>query len=300
MSKYSPIVVFAYNRLSSIKQVLTNLNKCDLSNETEVFVFVDGNKNDKDFDSVNSVKEYLYELKKNNNFLNFNINESPTNNGVDKSIISGVTKIINQYGRVIVLEDDIVVSNKFLEYMNKSLDYYANNSRIFSIAGYCPNINLDTNDVFFFNRIESWGWASWADRWNNIDWGLTDLDSFINNQKEIDRFNRGGNDLTEILLANMDAWDIRACYTSFKNGSYTVYPPKSLVKNIGFNGDGTHFKKITHKYDVEIENDYLPNIVPFNINKKTNKKMHDFYSISELKYSLKKIKKIIKRVWRGI
>lgn len=289
----TPVLIFTYTRLDSLKKVFNNLKKCDYSKETDVIVFSDGWKDDDTHIKVNSVREYLDFQKNEKSFKSLSIIKSDINLGVDQSIINGVSKIIKDYERVIVLEDDILVSNTFLKYMNAALDYYQNEKRVFSIGAYCPNIPINSDNVFFFKRIESWGWGIWKDRWETIDWSLKDFDKLISSEKEIKKFNKGGNDLFEMLVANKEAWDLRACYTMYKNDVSTVYPPKSLVKNIGFDGDGTHFKQITHKYDVDLINDFLPKNIPFTENKRIEKNMYKFYSMPNIKYFLKRIKKCL-------
>lgn len=291
----TPVLIFSYTRLDSLKKVLEKINKNKV-NDTDLYIFSDGYKNENDKEKVEIVREYIFKFKNKNNFKNVEIIVSETNKGVDRSIIEGVSLIIKKYGSVIVLEDDIVVSDTFVEYMNMCLNYYKNEDRVFSVGGYCPDIELHTNNVFFFPRIESWGWGIWKDRWDSIDWDLNGFDEFSKSDKSIDAFNRGGNDLFEILCAHKEAWDVRTCYTAFKKSAYTVYPPISLVQNIGFNGDGVHFKESTNKYDTTIINGYMPMLIPFNINDEISKKMYNFYSIPSYKYTLKKIKRKLKRI----
>jgi hypothetical protein len=218
-----------------------------------LYIFSDGYKNDLDELDVIKVREYLKTIK---GFKSVTIIESEKNKGLASSIISGVTKIIEQYGKVIVVEDDLIVSNDFLEYMNKALDFYNEDNKIWSISGYSPNLPClkDLNDdVYFTVRSSSWGWATWKNRWDSIDWNISDFEELKNDKQSIKKFNQGGNDLFKMLelqvLNKIDSWAIRWCYAQFKHKAYAVFPKKSKVINDGFlDGMGTHNSGIDKKW----------------------------------------------------
>ena len=169
------------------------------------------------------------------------------NFGLANSIIEGVTSIIKKYGKVIVLEDDLVTSKYFLTFLNDSLNVHINNKKIASITGYSFPINIPLNykyDVYMFYRCMSWGWATWYDRWGKVDWNINEKNKFINNKNFINEFNRGGEDLYPMLKrqisGKVDSWAIRWCLSHYKTNTNCLYPIKSLVKNIGFDGSGIH------------------------------------------------------------
>lgn len=289
--KYYPIAVFGYNRFNNFRELIESIQKNKEHIYTDLYIFIDGVKNQYDIESNNKIIEYSYNIK---GFKSINIEVSKSNKGLANSIICGVSKIINQRGSVIVLEDDLKVSNTFIKYMNEAIRYYKNEKKVFSISGYCPNISIDNDDVFFFPRIESWGWATWKDRWDKVDWSVQDYNEFINNKAKINEFNMGGNDLTNMLKmqqeGKVDSWAIRFCYAEYKNKSYTVYPPKSLVYNAGCNESGTNFKEKTNKYDVTLYDEFVPNLVPYEKSIRNYSKMLNFYNNTRIIDYLRRIK----------
>jgi hypothetical protein len=174
-------------------------------------------------------------------------------------VIDGVTNIINEYGKVIVLEDDLITSKIFLRYINRALNFYEDNKDIWSISGYNLPINIPKgydHDVYLSYRAHSWGWATWKDRWNEIDWKIKEFDQFLSNKQKQKLFNRAGNDMTRMLKkqinGQIDSWAIRWCYNQFKEDSYTIYPVKSKVKNIGMDGSGVHCG-VSNQHDVILD-----------------------------------------------
>lgn len=262
--KLAPVVIFTFNRLNHTKKTIEALRQNYLACDSEVFIFSDGPRNNEEFILVKEVREYLLSVE---GFKSIKIIESNTNKGLARSVIDGVTSIINKYGSVIVLEDDLVSSRYFLKYMNDSLNLYKNRKDIWSISGYAPNIEIPNSynfEVYITKRGSSWGWATWKDRWNLNDWEVKDYSYFKNDHEEKKRFNKGGSDLTPMLNdqihGRINSWAIRWVYSQFKHNMVTVYPTKSLIKNIGNDLTGTH-TPITEKYDVELsEKKVIPNI----------------------------------------
>src|SRR5699024_3409085 len=110
--------------------------------------------------------------------------KASTNKGLANSVISGVTKVIDKFGKVIVIEDDLISSTDFLSYMNNALEFYEMNKSIWSISGYNIPIDIPSNykhDVYLSYRGCSWGWATWKNRWNQTDWSVKDYDAFKSN-----------------------------------------------------------------------------------------------------------------------
>lgn len=254
----APIVLFVYNRPKHTQRTINALKRNDLAKESELFIFSDGEKNQEDKQKVQEVRGII---KNSNGFKNIEIYESKINKGLANSVIDGVTKIINEYGRVIVLEDDLITSKIFLNYMNEALNFYEDNKNIWSISGYNLPIKIPEDydcDVYLAYRANSWGWGTWKDRWINIDWEIKDFDEFIYDKSKQKLFNRGGSDMSRMLKNQMngqiDSWAIRWCYNQFKANSYTIYPVKSKVKNIGMDGSGEHCG-FSDKYDVTLDDE---------------------------------------------
>lgn len=244
---YAPIVIFVYNRKDYIKRLINSLRKNNLSIDSEVYIFSDGYKNDDDKNNVLDVRTYLEVLKKENYFKKIIIEQAQMNNGLAKSVISGVSKVIRKYGRVIVLEDDLVVSTYFLDFMNNALSKYENEPKVWSVSGFTRDIpylqEIDI-DIYFSQRAQSWSWGTWLNRWDKIDWDVKDYKIFKRDFKMRRQFNEGGNDMSSMLdrqqCGRINSWAIRFCYAQFKNHSYTVQPRLTLVQNKGQDGSGTN------------------------------------------------------------
>ncbi len=300
----APVVIFVYNRPDHTKQTIEALSKNLLSKETEVFIFSDAAKNQKSLSKVNEVRTYIDSLAIRNLFKSVNIIKAERNKGLANSVIDGVSEIINKYNKVIVVEDDLVSSNDFLQYMNDALDYYESNDTIWSISGYNLPIEIPTDyksEIYFSYRGCSWGYATWKDRWERVDWNVTDYNNFKNNKRLRKKFNRGGLDMADMLdsqiRGNIDSWAIRWCYAQSKLDMLTVYPIISRIKNIGLDGSGTHSAATSH-YDSFINNECTK--CKFDnpgLNKQIIKNFKNYY-ISPSKYLLTKSKKLIKKILR--
>ena len=302
---FSPIVLFTYRRIA--KETIESLLKNSLAEKSELFIFSDGYKNEINKKDVLGVRKYLKTI---NGFKNITIIEREKNWGLAKNIINGVTRIINDYGKLIVLEDDLIVSSDFLEYMNEALEFYEKDKRIWSISGYTPNLKCLENydkDVYLSVRANSWGWATWKDRWGSIDWDIKDWEEFKKDKIAIKRFNLGGNDMFKMLelqmLGKIDSWAIRWCYNQFKQKKYTVYPKYSKLRNVGFDSVGTHNNTTGfEKWDVETS-DRKVKFEYVEVDETIIKCSKDFYDIgiqTKIGYFLRKyggyqiVKKIIK------
>lgn len=242
---YAPIVVFVYNRPDKARRTIESLSNNELSKECDVYIFSDGPKNERATEGVNEVRDYLDSLDNNNPFNSLVIEKSPVNKGLAMSIIGGVSRIITEYGRAIIVEDDLILSKYFLNYMNECLDYYENDDRIWSISGYSPRLkSLDNYDknVYLDYRASSWGWGTWKDRWDKVDWTVPDYNRFRFNPFFYIRFCRGGNDLPSMMKAQMkgkiDSWAVRWCYYQSRYDKLSISPKNSLVSNDGFDGSG--------------------------------------------------------------
>lgn len=255
----SPVIVFAYNRLEMLQSTLRALEENTLAKETELFLFADGAKDRQEAAAVGAVADFLRQYAVGAPFKRVTLEIHEEHRGLAKSVIAGVSRVIEQYGRVIVVEDDLVSSPDFLRYMNGALDYYEKNSQIWSVSGYSPHLKALEKypaDVYFYYRASSWGWGTWADRWKTVDWEVSDYPALKDDKEKIKAFNRGGDDMFEMLsrqkAGEIDSWAIRWCYAQFKKGQYCVYPRESRIKNMGCRS-GTHFHdEWEDRYDTEI------------------------------------------------
>lgn len=251
MANYAPIIVFAYNRVDKLENLLKSLESNDNTQKMDMFIFVDipDKKDLKNKKYNNDVQEFVFSYKENNNsFKNIEVFVADVHKGLAESIIYGVTKVINQYKKAIVLEDDLVVSNDFLDYMQRGLKYYENNKKIWSIAAYTPRLKVMDyykKDIYIAPRIESLGWGTWVDRWNRTDWNVNTYQRFQRDFVGHLIFNLGGNDLCKMLKKQMteknyDSWAIRWCYQQFLERKYTVFPKENRVIHCGNDNRSTH------------------------------------------------------------
>ena len=258
MENIAPILLFVYNRLNHTKKTVESLLKNKLAEGSEFFIYSDGSKNNKDEEKVRSVRRFIKGIS---GFSKIEIIEKEKNFGLAGSVIDGVSQVLNLYDKVIVLEDDIVTSNNFLLFMNKALNFYQKDKNIFSVSGYTYPIGISNSypyDVFISYRSSSWGWATWKDRWEKVDWRVKDYVSFKQDKNKQIQFNRAGNDFSAMLSSQMrgkiDSWAIRWAYAHFKNNAYCLFPTKPLCKNIGNDSSGTH-SSTSKKYDVELNDE---------------------------------------------
>ena len=159
----SPIVLFAYNRINHIQQVIKALLRNEYASDSDLIIYSDASKNDNTVQEVQCVRQYLSTVS---GFKSVKVIERLENFGLAKNIIDGVTSVINQYGKVIVLEDDLVVSPYFLKYMNEALDFYEKEEQVISIHGYIYPVKQKLPETFFIKGADCWGWATWKRGWD--------------------------------------------------------------------------------------------------------------------------------------
>ncbi|MBE5823706.1 MAG: sugar transferase [Butyrivibrio sp.] len=307
----APVAVFAYNRPDKIKACIGALEKCELANKTELFVFADGYKGDKDKEKVLEVQEWLhdYVARKEYAFSNVTLVIKKQNAGLARSIIEGVTRLMDTYDQAIVVEDDLLVSPLFLRYMNEGLEYYKNNKKIWAMASYGYDLKAlkkYDHDIYYGYRASSWGWASWKDRWDTVDWEVSDYQQLMKDKKAQKKFCRGGGDLLTYLTMQMngksDSWAIRWNYAACKQDMLTVYPRLGLVSNHGFDGSGTHSGKSGYAEVLNLsDNAYDITFEDLKLDKRITREFYllhtdTFWKKVKRNASLKGIIKILKRL----
>lgn len=258
-SSYAPIIVFPYNRPMHLKSVIYHLSKNTLANKSEIYLFCDGPHSKQDKKNVMTVRALCREIT---GFKTINIIEREENLGCYKNIRFGIDEILSSYDSAIIVDDDVITSPYFLNFMNQALIRYKNEPCVFSISGWCPPSRLFkippqySYDSFFMYRNGSWGWGIWTDRWNKIDYDLKNITNFLKDTSLCLEFCKGGEDLLNMLKDQIhgmiNTWDIQLCYSQFKHGCVSLYPTISYTTNIGTDGTGFHFSKKTEKWDNNI------------------------------------------------
>jgi hypothetical protein len=238
----APITLFVYKRADHARQTLAALQANTLAAESALYVFSDGPKGPGDEGRVAEVRKSLEGIK---GFKSIEMICQPRNMGLAGSIINGVTQICQRHGRAIVVEDDLVTSPHFLRYMNEALALYENCEEVASIHGYVYPVKGPLPETFFLRGADCWGWATWQRAWalfNPDGKGLLAELEQGNLTSEFD-FN-GTFGFTDMLRQQIaggnDSWAIRWYASAFLRDKLTLYPGRSLVRNIGLDDSGTH------------------------------------------------------------
>ncbi len=238
----SPIVLFVYNRPWHTRQTVEALQKNELADRSDFFIYSDGPKDEQTGKAAQKVREYIHTI---DGFKTVTIREREENMGLAGSIIDGVTAVMNEYGRIIVLEDDLVTSPFFLRYMNDALNLYEHDERVISIAGYIYPLSVKLPTTFFLRGADCWGWATWKRGWNHFEKdGQTLLNELYNrNLTKLFDFN-GAYGYTQMLRDQIagknNSWAVRWYASAFLRECFTLYPGIPLICNIGLDGAGTH------------------------------------------------------------
>lgn len=254
-SDRSPVAVFGFNRPQHLRRTLLALSLNEGAEETEVYVFIDGPRGSND----RSVFEDVIKVAKHNyGFREQHVVVSTANKGLRRSIVEGVASVLTVKSRIIVLEDDLVPSLGFLEYMNDALKRYENEPRVGSIHAFQYPLGYLGNTSMFFRGADCWGWATWADRWKLLQHDPRVLLRQLESENLVEQFNLNGKmNFTELLEKQIDglidSWAILWHASLFLAEKLTLYPPKSLIQNIGQDGSGTHGGSDQH-HETEITN----------------------------------------------
>jgi len=245
MQNLAPIALFVYNRPEHTRRTLNYLQKNLLADESRLFIFSDAPKTTADKIKVDEVRELINEV---GGFKSVKVILRKENLGLANSIISGVTQLVNEYGKVIVFEDDLLSSTHTLEYFNEGLDRYAKEEKVMHIGAYMYELaDKSLPETFFFRAATSWGWATWARAWKDFE---EDVDVLLNqfNRQKADQFSINGTmnfwkQLIGFKAGKNNSWAIRWYASIFLKGGLTLNPSHSLIQNIGNDGSGTHSVK---------------------------------------------------------
>lgn len=256
MSNFAPVALFVYCRPFHTQKVLDALVKNPEAPSTDLHVFIDGAKSDREIQLVNEVKSLVTGIA---GFASVTVHTSDKNLGLSKSIIRGVDLMLEAFDRLIVLEDDLVVSPTFLNYMNESLNNYESEDLIASIHGYCyPHASV-LPETFFIRGSDCWGWGTWKRAWMHFNPDGNELLDSILSSPLVDKFDFAGTGdfvglLKKQVRGDVDSWAIRWYASTFLDGMFTLYPNKSLVQNIGNDGSGRH-SGLSSRYDVDLDSE---------------------------------------------
>ena len=291
----SPICLFVYKREYTTRQLLDSLLKCPECAESELHVFMDEARNDQEADDVERVRALFDNLK---GFKAIYTYPARMNKGMARSVIEGVSQVLTNHDDVIVLEDDLVVAPDFLTFMNAAIETYRDRKDIWSISGYTPQLKeLETcncSEVFIVPRAQCWGWATWRDRWNTVDWEVSDFEKIQHSKALRKAFNRGGNDLYPTLEMEqrdrIESWAVRWAYAASKQNMWTVNPMQSKVQNIGLKSSQSHVGWHDERHNVDLLGNTTilnPQVQPDDALIQAFKHHHDLGLISRIGYFMR-------------
>jgi len=243
----APLALFTYRRLDHTRRTVESLLENSMSGETDLIVYSDAPSKLEDQASVEAVRAYLATIT---GFRSITIKHRAVNFGLAKSIIAGVTEVLQQCDQVIVLEDDMITSPHFLRYMNEALERYANEDRVASIHGYVYPVDHPLPEAFFLPGADCWGWATWGRAWAYFNPDGRHLLDELKCRRLLHAFDYNGSyPFSEMLRAQIegenDSWAIRWNASIFLADKLTLYPGRSLVQNIGNDNSGTHCGQTT-------------------------------------------------------
>lgn len=243
VANLAPIVLFTYNRLDHTRQTVEALRQNVYAADSRLYIFSDGARNEQAEPQVQAVREYLHTV---DGFKEITYVEREENWGLARNIIDGVTKIVNQYGKIIVVEDDIVTSKWFLKFMNDALEVYRDIPKVMSISAFTDPVEDKSafHETFFLSHPGCWGWATWQRVWKNYERNPQKcIEQF--SVEDIDRFNmHGAYDYWSQVTANAEGtlftWAIFMDALVFKHNGVNLYSKETLSRNCGFDGTGEH------------------------------------------------------------
>lgn len=242
--KLAPVALFVYNRPAHLRQAVESLLRDPLARSSELHVFSDGPKSPAAMGAVRQVRDYVRGL---DGFKSVTLHERESNFGLAKSLIDGITRICDNHGRVVVLEDDIVVSPYFLDYMNAALNHYADSASVMHVSGYMFPVENAASlpETFFYRAASCWGWGTWARAWALFEPDAERLLKRIMAERRERDFDilesmHYTRMLKEQTRGEIDSWAIRWYASVFLHGGLCLHPAISLTRNIGHDSSGTH------------------------------------------------------------
>ncbi len=262
----SPVALFVYNRLDNTRQTVEHLLANTLARETDLYVFSDGGRNEESWKQVRELREWLHQKKKeveaSGALKSFTLVERPENIYLERNIMEGVAEVLGKRDTIIVLEDDILTSRYYLEYMNQAFELYRDEKKVMHVSGFTNlDLPIDANhpegNFYFTPHMSGWGWGTWRDRWNDFYRHFSSREEALKGMTEADQqaMEYGGVfPCLKGLYKNPIPWDICWEIAIYKAGGLCLTPAHTMVRNIGLK-NGTHFRSMDllqwYEYDRE-------------------------------------------------
>lgn len=242
MQNFAPIALFVYNRPEHTRRTIKFLQQNLLADESRLYIFSDAAKDANNQSLVAEVRDFIRSV---DGFKHVEIIERKTNMGLANSIIDGVSRLVKEYGKIIVFEDDLISSMYTLTYFNDALNRYQHEEKVMHIGAYMyPLKGENLPETFFYRAATSWAWATWDRAWNhfepNIDSIISRFDQEKKHQFSIDGTMNFWKQIQEFKRGKNNSWAIRWYASIFLRGGLTLNPSHSLINNIGHDGTGIH------------------------------------------------------------
>ena len=288
--KYTPVALFAFNRPFHIRETLNSLCMNEEAKHTDLYAFIDGQRNISEKHLIDNVEKII--LSFSDKFKSLTISRSDINLTGGTNQKRGISNVLSSHESVISLEDDIIVSNYFLFYMNNALNFYKDEKDIWHINAFNYPIKLNGDfECFFMRSMQCWGWGTWKDRWDDFINNPLSCDPFylkeVFSEKMIKQFDL---DLKRSVFWSQvednakgklnNTWDIFWYSHIFLNKGLCLTPKISLTRNIGHDGSGIHTSFDKEFLDARISQEKISNFPNLQ---------------EENKYCLDQIKKYLKR-----
>lgn len=319
----APIALFVYNRPDTTLLCLQHLKRNRLADRSVLYIFSDGPKPGAGDGDLQAVREVRKIIRTESWCREVYIEESPVNLGLSRSIIGGVTRLVQQFGKIIVLEDDLLTSAGFLEFMNGGLERYADEERVFQVNGYLPPVLKNyTGTSFFLPMASTWGWATWERAWRYFEVSPANYRDVLSSSRNRKKFDLNNSfPYTDMLFRQMrgeiDSWGIRWWYTVYQQNGICLFPDRTLIKNIGFNEFATHTKSTSQKLTLNWTENYrileFPDLIKINVKyfnkivkfnrieyRKYYSPIKKFYKLLYLKVIIQFYNKVYRTVFRMI
>ncbi len=245
---YAPIALFTYSRADHTRSAVESLLHNKESAQSDLFIFSDGPKTEAKREVVEENRKYIRSIK---GFKSIHIVEHEKNQGLSNSLIAGITEVVNQYGKVIVVEDDLILSPFFLQYMNEALEKYADDDRVSAISAFLNPIDSEAPETFFLRYFACWGWATWKRGWDLFNHDARFLLRQMRWKKKSFNINNSSNFYGMLYCQKVglvDSWAVRFYASSFLANKLVLFPGRSLAIQTGIDGSGTHSGKGNSKY----------------------------------------------------
>ena len=254
----APIVLFVYKRPWHTRQTVEALQRNDFAKKSELIIFSDGPKTESDREKVEEVRCYMNSIA---GFKQVTVVERNQNLGLAKSVMDGVTDIVNRYGRIIVLEDDLLISPHFLDYMNTALGLFEHNTQVMQISGHMFRVKFSdaVKDCFFLPYTTTVGWGTWKRAWRLFDPDMKGIALLESDGQFRNAFDMEGTyPYHEMIMkqqnGKISSWGIQWYLSVFLSNGLVLHPKHSLVRHIGFDEEATHAKRDSAIYADTISN----------------------------------------------